>query len=559
MNLSDTLLRLKYYLFPSWALDGLWKCPPFRFKFFSTDAIYKDLDLGYDVLYGEVSLGEEVFYFKNFQSVEKNPYVPRIALEYFHSFQWLQHLNTINTQAAQERQFEILKSWLYVTNNGFKVSHRYAYKRHILVRRLINWLTCIDFAAIKDEGLRNGLIQATSFQVRLLLNLDYKTLGNDKDVNIAELIKGLEAKYICSYCIGLEKARDSIIDQLIQILNQQVLRDGGIVGESPSNILQILGSLSLIFKSLEYEHEETKNHIRKCIDRLITHILSLRYLDGKLATFGGGCEETAKKISFILASFPLVADPLPRVRLSHAGYMGLKSPNINVTVKTPALASTPSLQRTEADVMASEVYIGLQRIFVSSSLIIDGKQKQITHSNAGFKYFGRNISFSAVPKSNPSFRSNESWDILLIECNNYMGRTGLRWSKQIDLSKAGKGEEKACQAGLCMLCEDMITSSSDGEKLTGWFKFILHPTVCHRATISKDNRTIYIKLGNTLWAFRFNQPFEIKKEHYCGYENALHETMALYIFFNNQSSFKLEWQIAPQSWLEEISGEFNVA
>ena len=199
-----------------------------------------------------------------------------------HRFDWLRHFAGTDSETARSYAQRLLGSWLEL----FQDLETTAWASDTLGRRVCNWVMQAEFLlAGADPVLRQDFFDSLATQWRHLLRAQ-----SDCAAPMGAFDAALGAIYGALTLPGEEKRLERQLQAMQQLLDIQVLRDGGYITRNPGNQHAVLRDLCGLRDGLKQGEVETPEWLADVIARMARALQGIRAGDGGLPVFNGSFE-----------------------------------------------------------------------------------------------------------------------------------------------------------------------------------------------------------------------------------------------------------------------------
>ncbi|MGV3278972.1 heparinase II/III family protein [Rickettsiales bacterium LUAb2] len=544
--IKSLIIRVILRIYPNFFLTQsgfniLYQQKLYKVNFINDYYIYKNVDNGYPILYGEFNLAGEKILFNNFDDDIFN--LHEHLQKELHSFSWLQNLKVVDNETASLRIIELFTTWIekYGTSKNQLV-----FNNNVLANRLFNWLTSSRIINFSDENFRNKFYANLSFQIRLFLKV-YKVRKDSENTGIYKTL------FVISRSISSRNLFKVSLDKLIKYLDENILSDGAHISKCPNITFNILEDVVFIYKNLTKIETTYKAKLRTYIDKIAIFIKSLRYLDGGLGIFYNGFEENSLKIDFILSLGNINASPFHNLRYS--GYLSLANKQgINIFLKTSGYCIKSNYKEIDNSILSQEVTIKKERIIVNNSSNNQYFKQEgglIQRDNySTMLFYDKNGLVNMPGKLNNldckvEHRVDPTWNAINASYKGLKNSHGLIWHKSLFLEK---------NEGNYLLGEELLTLSNNNSITKAVSRFILHPKVLVKE-VAIDNKRVVIEVDGNEWLFRSTENITIKKDAYKGIKGEIIPNIILDVEIDLNKAV-IEWSlIKVASLVDKINGK----
>ncbi len=463
-----------------------------------------DPTIAAEIYAGQVKLAGRLLETHGRSPFELEPPSEAFAVE-LHGFSWLRHLRAAETALAGANARALLADWLALQKR--RQLPPVAQRPEVAARRLISWLSqtplLLDGAdmpfyraftrAVAQEAARldRNLRAEPPHETRLLIQIA-----------------------LMHYALAAEE-RDPVIRQtatgLCNLLDEQILPDGGHITRNPGVLLQLLLDLLPLKLAFISRRIQTPKPIVSAIDRMTPMLRMLRHADGAVALFNGMGATRADLVAAVLAHDDIMA--APPLRAPYSAYARLEAADAVLLADVGAAPAPPLAHRAHAAPAAFEFSVGGGRLIVNcgappptrpdlqtvgrvtaahSTLVVDDHGiGRFRRSTLGGDRMGEQF-VGGARKVNVERAESEAGQTLMVSHDGYVRSFGLVHHRRLTLSAAGDA----------LAGEDRLERPrGKGQDVPYVLRFHLHPSV--RVSLSEDQRTAYLVLtGRTAWEFQ---------------------------------------------------------
>lgn len=510
--------------------------------FLDSTPIYCDIEKGYEILNNQFRFNDQPLRTEDwYQPSTLSPQ----AANWFNTFSWLHDVKVINTDLSQKFIQLCLHRWL--ATYASVATEDKVLNPLILAQRVINWLSCSELkSSLSQEDYTNFLTS---------LNMQKEILGSyGAEVHKEYGFYGCFIVYVALVFVGMAyaqaKLQESYLQKLLNLLEDNILPDGGVMGEAPSTMLSTLEYLLLLIKNLSATNQsDLKAKFRVYLDKITCFIKTLRYKDKKLGVFNRGYEEKSAKIQFLLSASG-VSSGVFKQGLPYSGYHFIASPNINLAFKTLGIPNNDkdfALQPTNS-LMSQELSVKGRRIFVNNSC---GWEK-------GLSPYACTGPILVVRKEVVPFRIKSKIDckVTTKRDDHWLGLdctySGMEHSHGFILHKHLSLD--CTLDGVCLLGEEALSFRNKKVFGSAWvnINFLLHPTVSYSYNSTLDNiEELHLNINNANWLFTLSVPGIVRPVFYHGSQNEIAHTHVLSVRLSVKSPV-LTWRLIQQKALNQV-------
>lgn len=219
--------------------------------------------------------------------------VSRRWLEAMHGFEWLRHLDALNSAEARAHGRRLTAEWI----ERYGAWDALTWRPDVLARRLVAWLSHSGLLlAEADRASAETLLASLAEQARHLGRV--VASGPDGSLRIAA-VKGLLFAALC--LPGDDRGLTQGLRLLEHELERQILADGGHVARSPAAHFGVFCDLVELRGLFAAARKPSCEALRTAIDRMAPMLRFFRHGDGGLALFNTSCEQDPALIDQALA------------------------------------------------------------------------------------------------------------------------------------------------------------------------------------------------------------------------------------------------------------------
>lgn len=279
-----------------------------------------------------------------------------------HGFHWLNDLADSKDPEAIALARQYIQSWLDLHG----IWSPLAWRADIIGNRLIYWMAHAEtLCASAINEFSRGFYSSLSLQASHLIRARFH------DLTGYALLQALRGQlYVSLFIPGFNKKTARILTRFENVLNTQILADGGHISRCPTTLFQILQMLLEMVDVFATLQMECPDYIRLNIDRIAPMVRTLRHNDGGFALFHGAQEGNPTEIEQVLDQTGNMGAPLSDAR--HSGFQRIEAgrsvllmdvaPPPNVHTHPFGHAAPLSLEFSTAD----------ERILVNCGAVIGG-------------------------------------------------------------------------------------------------------------------------------------------------------------------------------------------
>ncbi len=385
-----------------------------------------------------------------------------------HGFDWLRDLHAVGSDAARARGRELVLDWIGEYGRWDPL----AWRPDILARRVVNWITQLDFfGAGADADFTGPLFASLGRQVRHLARTARRAPPGAPRIAAA---KGL---IFTGALLPEGRRRLRAGCRLLETeIARQVLADGGHFQRSPALQLTVLRDLVDARAALLAVHHEVAPALQGAIDRMAPMLRFFRHGDGGLALFNGSGEGDRFAIDLTLNEAD--ATGRPPGSAPHVGYQRMSADGTVVIMDSGAAPQSGLDGAAHAGTLSFEMSVGADRVVINCGAMPDGDaawsaSQRTTAAHSTLTVDDTN-SAEVLPGGGlgrrpveTSCKRDEDGGATWVNAahDGYAGRFGLVHHRRLYLG-AGGGDLRG---------EDRLTGLREGRPFT--VRFHLHPDV----------------------------------------------------------------------------------
>ncbi|MBM7404854.1 MULTISPECIES: heparinase II/III domain-containing protein [Sphingomonas] len=422
---------------------------PLKLIAVADDPFFGDLERGYALLDGMVLFRGEAVPI-NALSLSRPSFSAPFA-DYLHSFAWLRDLSSVATRATAAPIAEaIMRHWLAAHET--KVSNP-AWRADLWGRRLLFWTAHAPLIlSSTDLVYRSKVLHALARGARHLDNTAAKVAAGVPRVAAwcgvvaaGLMIPGGDPRRVFGEA-GLARA-----------LAAAVFEDGGSLGRSPADQLDLIQLLTMLRETYAARRMEAPDVLGDTLTRLVSALLGVCHSDGGLGSWQGSAPITGERIEQIVEATGVRTRPLRQAR--DWGYQRLSAGKTVVVLDAAPPPANRQATGGCASTLAFELSDAGQRIVV----------------NCG----GANGALLTLPPTlAPALRTTAAHSTLVLGDSNSTaihadGALG-RGVGEVELSRQETDELSRVEAShdgyvrrLGLIHRRLITLSTDGRDLVG--------------------------------------------------------------------------------------------
>ncbi len=518
--------------------------PPDRLIIAPQDLRTSDPTIADDIYAGQIKLAGKVMETHGRSPFEIEPPSAAFAAE-LHGFAWIRHLRAAETPLARANGRALVADWMAATK---RARPAIALRPDVASRRLISWLS---HTPLLLEGADAGFYKAF---VRCLAQEAHRierTLAGQPPGETRLLMQIALMHYALS-ASGSDAAIRTAAQRLCDMLDEQVLPDGGHVSRNPDVVLRNLLDLLPLKLAFISRRIQTPRPIISAIDRMVPFLRMMRHGDGAVALFHGMGPTRMDLVAAVLALDDIMA--APPLQAPHAGYQRVEAPGAVLLVDSGQPPAPPLAARAHAAPCAFELSVDNQRLVVNcgappshrpdlqsfgrvtaahSTLVLAEesigrfRRSRVGGDGLGEQYVG-GAGDVAVER-----RDAEAGTILALRHDGWRKRFKAIHHRKLALAADG----------LTLAGEDSLTPVKAKAALPDApyaLRFHLHPSV--RASMSEDRRTVYLALPNrSVWEFTAGRPASLDESIFFASPESARRTSQIVVQGRTSVDASIAW------------------
>ncbi len=416
---------------------------------------------------------------------------------HMHGFGWLRDLRALDGALAREQGRVMIESWI----NHCGSWQADSWRSDLIGNRLAMWICHYEFfCANASEEFEEKILSSIVKQAKHLSNYLAISRNKAKDIEMLEAIKGL--LYSAVALAGHEKWLKQSLSELEQVLDAQILPDGGHISRSPATLLsalEIMVDMKIALKAGAYTVPE---FFETTISNMSSALRLFRYNDRKFGMFNGSQEGNPAIIDSILAQAG--THKKAKHSLKDTGYERMELGRSLLVMDTGKPPSAAYDRNAHAAPLAFEFCHGKERLFVScgshpiSEAWRDALRFTAAHNTACLDYrnayeikkdghFGRKSTKTDVQREEVKGAS-----LVVASHNGYEALNGVTHTRKIYMADEGND----------LRGQDDFSAELDPDiPVEIALRFHLHPNVS--ASLINDGEEILLRMpGGVGWRFR---------------------------------------------------------
>ncbi len=423
-------------------------------------------------------------------------------------FGWLRHLRAADSALARANARALVNDW--ITERG-RPRPSPAWKPEVVSRRLISWVTQSPLILEgADRTFYKRFLRSVGRQTVWLAN----AMGDIPDGE-TRLNAAIALAYV-ALCTGGPAGQVRRASRLLgEMLDRQILPDGGHVGRNPQTIVDLLTDLLPLRQAYANQGVEPPRPLLNAVDRMMPAIKLFRHGDGALALFNGMSTTPPDRLATLLAYNDARVQAIENA--PHSGYQRLQARNAVVIVDAGPPPAPAFSDRAHAGCLSFEFSDGVSRVVVNCGSPPPGVEqwRQIARATAAHS------TVTVADTSSCRFASIQGPGAAL-STPIIGGPAAVPMQREIQKGPAGPGPglvatHDGYEAAFGVVHQRRLVLEADGRRLIGEdrlvvthvgrgtsdayvLRFHLHPSV--RATRTEDGAAVLLDLPNgRTWTF----------------------------------------------------------
>jgi uncharacterized heparinase superfamily protein len=418
------------------------------------------------------------------------------------SFEWLRHFRAADTPAASDYARGLVANWM---DNKVLKSSSISRRVDVTARRLISWLAQSPF-------LLNGVDADfyKSFIQSLISDADrLKKMRRSLPSNETLLLSQIALMHFAVSASESDAKIKQEAMQLCNLLDEQILSDGGHVSRSPAVTLNLLLDLLPLKLAFLWRRIQTPQPIISAIDRMMPMLRMMRHSDGSVALFNGMSLTRADILAAVLAQDDTKSPAI--LNAPYSGYQRVQHGKSILIVDAGAPPQPPLAHLVHAAPAAFEFSSEGGRLIVNcgsppshrpemkaiarktaahSTLIYDETDIGQFVSSAAMNAMVGDQYFAGAKSVKTARATTDEGSILTVQHDGYAKSFGIQHERRLALSSDG----------LILEGEDILSPIKQAQNALYKLRFHLHPQV--KAAPAADNRSIILNMPNGAnWQF----------------------------------------------------------
>lgn len=276
-----------------------------------------------------------------------------------HSFSWLRHLKSANSELATANARALLDDWMRLY--GRRIGGL-AWSPEVTAQRIIAWLQHSNLILSGAElPAYRKFMRSLAMQVRYL-----RTVASAMDDG-EERLRARIALAFAALALPVSPPTARAARRNLEYeLKRQILPDGGHVSRNPLTILELLADLLPLRQTYANGTESPPKALIEAVERMLPALRFFRHQDGSLALFNGVGPTMSERIISVLRHDETAGSPLTHA--PYSGYERLSMGSTTIIADTGLPPPVTSSRDAHAGCLAFEMSSGRQRYIVNSGV-----------------------------------------------------------------------------------------------------------------------------------------------------------------------------------------------
>ncbi|HWT64386.1 MAG TPA: heparinase II/III family protein [Ochrobactrum sp.] len=276
-----------------------------------------------------------------------------------HSFSWLRHLKSANSELATANARALLDDWMRLY--GKRIGGL-AWSPEVTAQRIIAWLQHSNLILSGAElPAYRKFMRSLAMQVRYL-----RTVASAMDDG-EERLRARIALAFAALALPVSPPTARAARRNLEYeLKRQILPDGGHVSRNPVTILELLADLLPLRQTYANGMEAPPKALIEAVERMLPALRFFRHQDGSLALFNGVGPTMSERIISVLRHDETAGSPLTHA--PYSGYERLSMGSTTIIADTGLPPPVTSSRDAHAGCLAFEMSSGRQRYIVNSGV-----------------------------------------------------------------------------------------------------------------------------------------------------------------------------------------------
>lgn len=460
-----------------------------------------DPTIASEIYAGQIKLAGKLLETHGRSPFEIDPPSQAFAVD-LHGFSWLRHLRAAETTLAKVNGRALVADWI----NSKQGRHSAIAKRaDVTARRVISWLSQAPLLLEgADAAFYSQFVNAVTMDARRL-----ETLSRSAPPTELKLFLQIALTHFAVSSSESDGAIKQAALRLCNLLDAQVLADGGHVSRNPALVMDLLLDLLPLKLAFLWRRIQTPQPIISAIDRMMPMLRMMRHGDGAIALFNGMGATRADLVAAILAQDDAVSTP--PLNAPYTGYQRINHGKSILIVDTGGPPKPPLAGQAHAAPAAFELSVDGYRLVVNcgnppshrpemrpfsrvtsahSTLICDDSSiGHFTRTKLMSALVGEQYSGGAKRVTMARSESREG-TLIAVEHDGYRNSHGLLHERKLALSSDGTTLEG----------DDTLKAQGKAKPGSYMLRFHLHPLV--KASLGSDGLTVRMIIpGGSQWLF----------------------------------------------------------
>ena len=501
-----------------------------------------DPTIAADIYAGQLKFAGKLMETHGRSPFELEPPSEAFAAE-LHGFGWLRHLRAADSALSRANSRAMVSDWI-AANRGKPAG--IAGRPEVTARRIISWLSQTPLLLDGSEAafyksfvrtlaadaarLRRFKAASPDTELRLMIQValtHYALSSAETDAELKEVARGL-----CN------------------LLDRQILSDGGHVSRNPNVVINLLLDLLPLKLAFLWRRIQTPQPVVSAIDRMMPMVRMMRHADGAIGLFNGMGATRADLIAAILAQDDSVA-PAP-LNAPYSGYQRMDRAGSVVLIDAAKAPPPPLAARSHAAPGAFEFSADGHRIVVNCGSPPSHRPEMLVFSRLTAAHstlvigdetigrFARSLPLKALvgeqyvgQARNVGMARNDSaaGSMIVVDHDGYLRRFGVIHERKMALAASG----------LHLEGQDTLKAPKQQRELDYALRFHLHPAV--KATLSPDAKSVTLILpGQSIWTFEAaGQPLALEESIFFASSEGMRRTEQIVVQANTKADASLKW------------------
>jgi uncharacterized heparinase superfamily protein len=272
-----------------------------------------------------------------------------------HGFSWLRHLRAAETPLSRANGRALVGDWMAARRKRPAVAAR----PDVAARRMISWMShtplLLDGA---DAAFYRAFVRCVT-QEAGQLERQISAMPRDE----TQLLMQVALMHHALAAQATDKPIKDEAQKLCDMLDGQILPDGGHVSRNPSVVLQLLLDLLPLKLAFISRRIQTPRPVMSAMDRMTPMLRMMRHGDGGIALFHGMGATRADLVAAVLALDDVLA--APPLQAPYAGYQRAEAGEAVLIVDGAKAPDPPLAAKAHAAPLAFELSVENHRLVVN--------------------------------------------------------------------------------------------------------------------------------------------------------------------------------------------------